>query len=210
MFSYWHHIVLALSVSLLLIAPPAALGQTTSTDTAATAFSDSLAVAPGISLPAPGDSGSVTPADSVDTPPRSAPDSLPAFSVADTTRAPESATAAATRDSTRRPAAAAPAAPVDSILSAACGGAAGSTTVARDLLVVVFAAEAGPPERAAAAKSVDGKLAGSPEPGAYYLQIPARGQEHLLRAAADELVQLPYVRQVGSRACPSVRPEPTG
>jgi hypothetical protein len=103
-----------------------------------------------------------------------------------------------------------PADPVDSVLSAACGGPAGSTTIARDLLVVVFAPEAGPAERAAVAKSVDGKLVGSAEPGAYYLQVPARGQEHLLRAAADQLVQLAYVRQVGSRACPAVRPEPTG
>jgi hypothetical protein len=99
---------------------------------------------------------------------------------------------------------------VDSVLSAACGGSTGSTTIARNLLVVVFAPEAGPAERAAAAKSVDGKLVGSPAPGAYYLQVPARGQEHLLRAAADQLVQLAYVRQVGSRACPAVRPEPTG
>jgi hypothetical protein len=84
------------------------------------------------------------------------------------------------------------------------------TTIARDLLVVVFAPETSPVERTAAAKSVDGKLVGSAEPGAYYLQVPARGQEHLLRAAADQLVQLGYVRQVGSRACPPVLPEPTG
>jgi hypothetical protein len=99
---------------------------------------------------------------------------------------------------------------VDSVLGAACGRAAGSTAIARDLLVVVFAPEASQAERAAAAKSVNGKLVGSPEAGAYYLQVPARGQEHLLRAAADQLVQLAYVRQVGSRACPALRPEPTG
>jgi hypothetical protein len=103
-----------------------------------------------------------------------------------------------------------PADPVDSVLSAACGGAAGSTTIARDLLVVVFAPEAGPAERAAVAKSVDGKLVGSAEPGAYYLQVPARGQEPLLRGAADQLVQLAHVRQVGSRACPRVSPKPSG
>jgi hypothetical protein len=92
---------------------------------------------------------------------------------------------------------------VDSVLSAACGGAAGSTTIARNLLVVVFAPEVGPAERAAAAKSVDGKMVGSAEPGAYYLQVPARGQEHLLRAAADQLVQLGYVRERVRRFAPS-------
>ena len=99
---------------------------------------------------------------------------------------------------------------MDSVLTAACGRAGGSTTIARDLLVVIFAPEVGPSERAAVAKSVDGKLVGSAEPGAYYLQIPAKGQEHLLRAAADRLIQEGHVRQVGSRACPVLPADTTG
>ena len=98
-----------------------------------------------------------------------------------------------------------PTAPGDSILSAACSGPAGAATVARDLLVVVFAPEAGAPERATAAKSVDGTLLGpvtSGEPGAYYLRVPSGGEEYRLRVAADQLILLDMVRQVGSRACP--------
>jgi len=98
-------------------------------------------------------------------------------------------------------------APPDSILSAACGGPAGPATVARDLLVVVFAPEAGAAQRAAAAKSVEGTLLGrvtAGEPGAYYLRVPSGGggEEYRLRAAADQLILLDKVRQVGSRACP--------
>lgn len=98
--------------------------------------------------------------------------------------------------------------PRDSILSAACSGPGGSSAVARDLLVVVFAPEAGTRERRAAAKTVKGKLLGpvsSEEPGgAYYVRVPSGGDEYRLRLAADHLVQLQQVRQVGSRACPSL------
>jgi hypothetical protein len=115
----------------------------------------------------------------------------------DTTQAQDTAPA---RDTTARPAASAE--PGDSILIAACSGGA---TVARDLLVVVFAPEATDEERTAAAESVEGKLlrpVSSSEPGAYYLRVPSGGGEFGLRAAADELIQLAPVRQVGSRACP--------
>ena len=98
--------------------------------------------------------------------------------------------------------------PVDSILRAACG-AAGS--VARDLLVIVFAPEAGVADRAAAAKAVGGRLLGSVtgEPGAYYLRVPSGGDEYRLRVAADRLIQLNMVRQVGSRTCPPLPPPDT-
>jgi hypothetical protein len=203
MFS-WRHIVLALSiwVSQVLIAPPAASAQA-ATDTTAPARSDTTARARSDSLAARGDTASLAGRDTTDTLSRSRSDSV-LDSLRTAPAAPGRGGAARARSDS------VPAAPVDSVLSAACGGAAGSTTIARDLLVVVFAPEASPAERAAAAKSVDGKMLGSAEPGAYYLQVPARGQEHLLRAAADELVQLGYVREVGSRACPPVRPEPTG
>ncbi len=100
-------------------------------------------------------------------------------------------------------------APPDSILSAACSGPAGPATVARDLLVVVFAPEADAAGRAAAVKSVDGTLLGpatSGEPGAYYLRVPSGGEEYRLRVAADQLILLDMVRQVGSRACPLLPP----
>lgn len=201
MFSYWHHIVLALSASQLLIAPAAS--AQTATDTTVRAPSDTSARAATDSLAARRDTASLAGRDTTDTLSRPRRDSVP-DSLRTAPSAPARAgTARARSDSV-------PAAPVDSVLSAACGGVGGSPTVARDLLVVVFAPETGSAERAAAAKSVDGKLVGSAEPGAYYLQVPAKGQEHLLRAAADRLVQLGYVRQVGSRACPAVRSEPTG
>jgi hypothetical protein len=78
------------------------------------------------------------------------------------------------------------------------------------LLVVVFTPEAGKRERAAAAKRVAGKLLGpvTAEPGAYYLRVPAGGEEYRLRVAADELIRLAHVKQVGSRACPP--PQPSG
>lgn len=105
---------------------------------------------------------------------------------------------------------AAASAPRDSVLIAACTTPSGSASLARDLLVVVFTPEAGKRERAAAAKSVAGKLLGpvSSEPGAYYLRVPADGQEFRLRVAADQLIQLAQVKQVGSRACPP--PSPNG
>jgi hypothetical protein len=100
---------------------------------------------------------------------------------------------------------------VDSILSAACSPA-GSTAVARDLLVIVFAQEASAAERAAVAKTVDGSLLGSVtsgEPGAYYLRVPSGGNEYRLRVAADKLILLDMVRQVGSRTCPPPSPPDT-
>ena len=213
MFSYWHHIALALSVSVsqMLTGPPAAFGQTTSRDTTAGAPTDTLAVAPSDSLaatddsvPAPGDTRSVPPTDTVDTIPRPNSDSVPPAGGADTATTQDSVPAAATRDSASRPAAAAPAAPVDSILSAACGGPEGSATIARDLLVLVFAPEAGPAERAAAANSVNGRLTGSGEPGVYYVRLPSGMGEAGLRAATDNLSRHPQVRQVGTRACPAL------
>ena len=203
MFSWWHYLVVAVTVSQVLIAPAAASAQVPATDTTAPAPSDTSARAASDSLAARGDTASVAGRDTTDTLSRPRSDSVP-DSLRTGPAAPDRAgTVRARADSL-------PAAPVDSVLSAACGGSTGSTAIARNLLVVVFAPEAGSAERAAAAKSVDGKLVGSAEPGAYYLQVPARGQEHLLRAAADQLVQLAYVRQVGSRACPAVRPEPRG
>src|SRR5688572_13131588 len=217
MFMYWHGVVLALSVSAsqVLIAPPAAFGQTTSSDTEAPTDSlaassgdslassgDSLAV-PRDSVPTPGDTGSLAPPDTLDSIPRPGSDSVPAAGRADTARSPsDSVPAAAARDSARRPAAAVPAAPVDSILSAACGRPGGSPSIARDLLVVVFAPEAGAAERAAAAENVGGKVLGPAEPGAWYIKLPAGGGEAGLRAAADQLSLVTGVRQVGSRACP--------
>jgi hypothetical protein len=135
--------------------------------------------------------------------PAAAPDSLRPNGNADTTKGPADTTKKA--DSS-----AAASAPRDSILIAACSAPSGSASVARDLLVVVFTPEAGKRERAAAAKSVAGKLLGpvSSEPGAYYLRVPADGQEYRLRVAADQLIQLAQVKQVGSRVCPP--PSPTG
>ncbi|HZI74372.1 MAG TPA: hypothetical protein VFD73_10175, partial [Gemmatimonadales bacterium] len=118
--------------------------------------------------------------------------------------------APSTSDSLRRDASrarsdtsSAPRAARDSILQRACGNP-GTLPVARDLLVVVFRPDAGARERAAAVRSVKGKLLGpvSAEPGAYYVRVPAGGQEFRLRSAADELAQLAAVQQVGSRACP--------
>jgi hypothetical protein len=110
---------------------------------------------------------------------------------------------------TKHGSAAAPPEPADSILSAACSGPAGSKPIARDLLVIVFAPEAGAAERAAVAKTVGGTLLGSVisgEPGAYYLRVPSGGDEYRLRVAADTLILLDMVRQVGSRACPPLPP----
>ena len=98
--------------------------------------------------------------------------------------------------------------PTDSILSAACSG---SAAVARDLLVIVFAPQARAAQRAAIAKTVDGRLLGSVTgaPGAYYLRVPSGGSEYQLRVAADRLILLDMVRQVGSRTCPSLPPTDT-
>jgi hypothetical protein len=90
---------------------------------------------------------------------------------------------------------------VDSVLSAACSDPRAGT-IAQDLLVVLFAPEAGSRERAAVARSVKGKLLSSPEPGVYYVRLRPGGGEAGLKAAADELSRMPDVRQVGSRSCP--------
>jgi hypothetical protein len=165
----------------LLIAPPAMVGQ----------------------VP---DSGNPAPTAS-DSQPASQPDSVLAADssrpASDTLRPkpPRSAPAAAT--TAARPE------PTDSILSAACSG---STAVARDLLVIVFAPEARAAERAAIAKTVDGRLLGSVtsgQPGAYYLRVPSGGNEYQLRVAADRLILLDMVRQVGSRTCPPPPPDTT-
>jgi hypothetical protein len=95
---------------------------------------------------------------------------------------------------------------VDSVLKTACSNGQSSASTAPDLLVIVFAPEAGREERAAVARSVKGKLLGtvsSMQPGAYYLRVPTGGEEHRLRAVADRLIRADLVRQVGSRACPS-------
>ena len=107
---------------------------------------------------------------------------------------------AETKDTTKVAASVAP--PADSILTVACDASGSTTSIAPDLLVVVFAEETGPRERAAAAQSVKGKLIGEAEPGAYYIRIPSGGGEVGLRIAADQLSLHPQVREVGSRACP--------
>ncbi len=123
---------------------------------------------------------------------------------------PDTAQARGAVDSVQ-PAADATLPPTDSILSAACSGSAGPRTTAPDLLVVIFTPESGRAERTAVAKSVKGKLLGqvASEPGAYYLSVPAKGQEYRLRAAADQLIRQPQVRQVGTRACPPAPPADT-
>ena len=187
-----------LGLSLLMV-PRATFGQAPASDSTAVK-SDSQ--------PPLADSGQTTgaaPAYSDTVLQRAHPDSVSKTdstrTASDTAHPPGAGKAAASDTATR------PAAPRDSILGAACGGPAGPATVARGLLVVVFAPEAGAAERAAAAKSVHGTLLGrvtSGEPGAYYLRVPSGGggEEYRLRAAADQLILLDKVRQVGSRACP--------
>ena len=154
------------------------------------------------------DSGSPAPAAS-DSQRASHPDSL---LPADSTRAPTDTVRPKTpRSSTTSGTTAARPQPTDSILSAACGGT-GSTAVARDLLVIVFAPEASAAERAALAKTVGGSLLGSVtsgEPGAYYVRVPSGGNEYQLRVAADKLILFDMVRQVGSRTCPPLQPSDT-
>jgi hypothetical protein len=184
----------------LLIAPPAAFGQAPASDSAAPAPSDrqpALTDSMQTSGASRGTSDTVLP-DSA-----SAADSAQAASDTVRPKAPGSATTSDT--------AATRAELADSILRAACSGPAGSTAVARDLLVVVFASEATAAERAAVAKTVDGALLGSvtSEPGAYYLRVPSGGSEYQLRVASDRLILLDMVRQVGSRACPPLPPPDT-
>jgi hypothetical protein len=187
----------------LLIAPSRLLCQVAAGDSATGAAPDSQ-VAPGSTAKTSGDSVK-TSGDSVQVL-----DSLAQSpATADTGRAP-AGTAGSTSNSLQKDTTRArsdtlssPSPPRDSILQRACG-APGASSVARDLLVIVFRPDAGARERAAAVRSVNGKLLGpvSAEPGAYYVLVPVGGQEFKLRAAADELAQLAPVQQVGSRACP--------
>jgi hypothetical protein len=207
-----------LLAALALILPPAALGQTPIGDSIARQSSDSTPAASDSAVnPGPPTADTLAPSPGSDT-----------TSEADTTRSttdtlrPSQDSAAPTdgldtarsADTARTPAgnrpgsaggAVPPPAPVDSILAAACRKSDGAT-IARDLLVVVFAPETGPEERADAARSVNGKLAGSPEPGVYYVLLPNGGGEASLRAASDQLSLVPAVREVGSRACPPPAP----
>jgi len=183
-------LIACLMVLGLSIDPPAAAGQVTASDTTGAA-ADSQA--------APTDTAGA----SVDSVPGA--DTARDTTAASDTVAADTTTATAAGDTTAGSATAA-AEPGDSILNAACSG---SVTVARNLLVIVFAPEAGKGERAAAAESVDGRLlgpVGSGEPGAYYLRVPSEGDEYRLRTAADQLIQQANVRQVGSRACPPPPP----
>ena len=201
-------IALPLLASYVFLAQPA-FGQTSTSDsTGGKPVASQPTVADSASAPAPVDTptvtpGPVSPADSLGSPSDSSRptkgDSTAAR--ADSTR-PGSDTArkASARDSTKS-ATTVPPAPADSLLTAACRGG-GSTRIAEDLLVVLFAPDVGSRERAAIAKSVKGKLMSSPEPGVYYVRLPKGGGEAGLRAAADQLSQRAEVRQVGSRACP--------
>jgi hypothetical protein len=212
-----HHIAFAvcLMASSVVILPPAAAGQASTAESTSAAAPDSQpdptdSAATGAVLPTDtiGASGSASGGDSVppvDSTPSSSLDTLDSSQAAqadtgapgrDTTRAPGAA------DSTKTRAAAAPAAPVDSILSAACAASGGSTSVAPNLLVVLFTAESGAAQRAAAAGSIKGKLVGRATPEGYYIRVPGGGGEMKLRAYADRLSRLTQVRQVGSRACP--------
>lgn len=174
----------------LSIDPPAVAGQVTASDTTGAAAD---------SQTAPSDTAgpSVNSVPGADT-------ASDTTSAADTTTSgdPTASSDTTAVGDTTAGSATATAEPGDSILNAACSG---SVTVARDLLVIVFAPEAGKGERAAAAESVGGKLlgpVGSGEPGAYYLRVPSEGDEYRLRTVADQLIQQANVRQVGSRACP--------
>ena len=186
--------------------PVTALGQTPA--------GDSTVRSPRDSSPARSDSaanGASTPDSASGDTTRSASDSSqPATGASRYRGGPDSARARGAVDSVQPTVAATPP-PTDSILSAACSGSAGAMTTAPDLLVVIFTPESGLAERAAVAKSVRGKLLGqvASEPGAYYLSVPAEGQESRLRAAADQLIRQPQVRQVGSRACPPAPPADT-
>jgi hypothetical protein len=178
----------------LLIAPAAMSGQAPDSGSTAPAASDSQPALP--------DSGQKTRASHPDSASRA--DSTRGSSDTVSSKAPGSTAKSGTR--------AVPSGPADTVLSAACNARTGPTTVARNLLVVVFAPEARVADRAAVAKTVGGILLGSVssgEPGAYYLRVPSRGEEYRLRVAADKLIQLDMVRQVGSRACPPLPPPDT-
>jgi hypothetical protein len=186
---------------ILLIVPRATSGQAPASDSTAVASDSQPALTDSVPKTDTARASSDTVLQRADPDSVSKTDSTRAAS--DTVRPPAAGTAP------RSDTATAATAPPDSILSAACSGPAGPGTVAPDLLVVVFAPEAGAAERAAAAKSVDGALLGqatSGEPGAYYLRVPSGGEEYRLRVAADQLILLDMVRQVGSRACPPPPP----
>ena len=181
----------------VLALPPATSAQAPAADSTAQAPSDSQ---PALTDSMQTSRASRATSDTVLPDSASAADSTRAASDTVRTKAPGSATTSDTAATLTEPA--------DSILTAACGGPAGATAVARDLLVIAFAPEATAAERAAVAKTVDGSLLGSAtsEPGAYYLRVPSGGDEYQLRVASDRLIQLDMVRQVGSRACPRLPP----
>jgi hypothetical protein len=100
--------------------------------------------------------------------------------------------------------------PADTTLAAACQGVR-SGGVAANLLVVVFRPEAPEKELAAVAKAVGGTLLGTVPGGdgsAYYVRVPAEGDDHRLAAAADQVIRYQPVQQVGPTVCPSVAVAP--
>jgi hypothetical protein len=200
-----HHIRIALCL-LGLTAPGTAFGQTQAGDSTVRSPRDS---SPALTDSAANSAPTGDSASSADTT-RSASDTSQAATQEKPAGTPgeqgarDTAGARGAVDSIKPAAAAAPL-PSDSILSSACTSSASPTSTAPDLLVVIFTPETGSSDRVAAVKSVKGRLLGQvvSEPGAYYLWVPAGGQEYRLRVAADQLIRSPAVRQVGSRACPS-------
>jgi hypothetical protein len=96
-------------------------------------------------------------------------------------------------------------APADSTLTAACRGTR-TGGLAANILVVIFRPDAPKEELAAVAKAVGGKLVGtvpSGEGSAYYLQVPAEGDEQRLGATADQVIRYPPVQQVSPAVCPA-------
>jgi hypothetical protein len=196
-----------------LIVPPAA-GQTATTDTTGRLQSDSQSTLPDSAiLPTPAESDSpgvrsdtLSGADTVG----SARDSVRALQGRSATGRPDStrlrsdtAHSSPGGDSSRSTTAELAPALRDTVLGKACGSSDSPSTVAQDLLVVMFGPGVEGRERAAVARSVGGKLLNSPESGVYYIRLRPGGGEAGLRAAADQLSQKPEVRQVGSRSCPS-------
>jgi hypothetical protein len=190
----------SLGLSLLVTSTPSA-GQTPTSDPTAASPETTTQGEPARTDTFPDSGSSDTTPDSVQPPGQT--DSASALD--STGLAPGSARRDTAANKTKADTTAAFSAPRDSILDVACSGPGGSTRVARDLLVVVFAPESGHRERTAVAKSVEGKLLGpvsSGELGGYYLRVPTGGNEYRLRTAADQLIQLAEVKQVGSRSCP--------
>lgn len=221
---YSSFIATCLLVLSILFGPPWMVCQEPASDSVSAAASDSFPVLTD-SVQRPGTPqatlDTLQPVQS-DTPggsdrPLAGPDSLRPQENPDTTKGNADTTGKTDSSSKKADSSATSSAPPrDSILIAACTHPSGSASIARDLLVVVFAPDADKRERAAAAESVAGKLLGpvSSEPGAYYVRVPTDGEEYRLRAAADELAQQAPVQRVGSRACPtpspSVKPRPSG